>query len=90
MRMALAAALVGIIGLMGADIAQAAPLTVAPLDSGTSRLPATQAVETGPAPQLTLVRGGCGLGRHRAIYGRCRWNHGRYWHGGRWWWRRWW
>ena len=34
------------------------------------------AVDVGPAPQIELVRGGCGFGEHRSWYGHCRYNRG--------------
>ena len=51
------------------------------------------AVDTGPAPQIELVRGGCGFGEHRSYYGGCHYNHGwrgriRYRHN-HWRWRHW-
>ncbi|MCX8255381.1 hypothetical protein RHAL1_01739 [Beijerinckiaceae bacterium RH AL1] len=53
------------LGLGLAGTAQAAP--TASLQS---------AVDVGPAPQIELVRGGCGFGEHRTYSGYCRYNHG--------------
>lgn len=83
MRFATTIAAAGLIGLIGAGAAQAMP-------SATLQ----SAVDTGPAPKIELVRGGCGFGEHRAFYGHCRYNRGwrgaiRYRHNHWWRWHHW-
>ena len=67
-------AVAGVAAMMGAGVAQAAPLSTA----GAPNAMLQTAVDTGPAPQIELVRNGCGFGEHRGFFrgGRCHYNRG--------------
>ena len=60
----------GVAALMGAGTAQAAPLRGVPASTLQT------AIDTGPAPQIELIRGRCGFGEHRSYSGYCHYNHG--------------
>ena len=65
MRIAMMCAAAGIAAALGAGPALAMPGAIV-----------EPALDAGPAPQLELVRGGCGFGEHRGWYGRCHYNRG--------------
>ncbi len=50
--------------MLGAGAARAAPAVL------------RSAVDVGPAPQVELVRGGCGFGAHLTYHGTCHLNFG--------------
>ena len=66
MRLISMIAAAGIAATIGAGAAQAAPVAAM----------LQPAVDTGAAPTVQLVRGGCGFGEHRSFYGRCHYNRG--------------
>ena len=65
MRFSMTIAATAFVATLGAGSAQALPEAMV-----------QPALDTGPAPQIELVRGGCGFGEHRGWYGRCRYNRG--------------
>lgn len=56
--------LAAVVGLSAVSGAEAMPIGTAPL-------------ATAAAAPMVLVRGGCGFGEHRGLYGGCRLNRGR-------------
>ena len=85
MRFRATIAAAGLAAFVGVSAAQAGPMMAAPLAASASATPDThQAIDTGPAPKIELVRGGCGVGFHRTLHGFCVPNA---WH--RWGWHRW-